>query len=149
LELFKDGIGSPNDEYHTNDQNAGFEHIEEMMKRPQAFFIEIGDYENRPELKFLYTDNDPIFNLASENDMAAPEQKRSCNCCECLYKNNKDAKYCDFCALAFCAKCRNKTRAFPKCSELNSGNICKVCDRKFFIRELIKEKQVEICMKKN
>lgn len=107
LELFKDGLGAQHDEYHSNN-NHGFEDIDEMMNKPQTFIIEIGDYEKGPikELKFQTTNNDPIFSLSNANDRAAPEQKGSCNCCEVMYKSNKDAKYCDFCALAYCSKCR-------------------------------------------
>ena len=127
--------------------NTGYEHIDQMMKRSQKFYIEIGDFslENQVKtLEFTYNRNDEIFNLAEANSAAANKQKGDCNCCEVKYKKISDAKYCDFCALAFCFRCRAKTRVFPMCNDKSQGSICKICDRKFYIRDIIKDKQVQI-----
>jgi len=115
-----------------------------MMTKAQAFFIEIGDFSQENQVKtleFTYDKKDPIFDLAEANNTSTNKQKGECNCCEVKYKKISDAKYCDFCALAFCFRCRAKTRVFPKSGDLSSGHICKVCDRKFFIKEIVKDKQ--------
>ena len=48
--------------------------------------------------------------------------------------------FSQFCTLAFCAKCRYKTRVYPLSEDLSRGDCCKICDRKFFIREMMKDK---------
>ena len=48
--------------------------------------------------------------------------------------------FSQFCTLAFCAKCRYKTRVYPLSEDLSRGDCCKICDRKFYIREMMKDK---------
>jgi hypothetical protein len=49
--------------------------------------------------------------------------------------------YSQYCGNGCCKNCRYKERPFPKMNLGNSsrGDICIVCDRKFYIREMIKE----------
>jgi len=49
-----------------------------------------------------------------------------------------------FCAKTYCAKCRTKRRVFPRSQTREDGDICKVCDRKFFIREMLQENREQI-----
>ena len=49
----------------------------------------------------------------------------------------------DFCALPCCKACIVKQRPFPQVEEgvkTVKGNICKACDRKFYVRAIIKDK---------
>jgi len=61
-----------------------------------------------------------------------------------MIKAIKHASFCEFCSNAFCAKCVYKTRAFPKSETKKRGDICLICDRKFYIHEILKEKNKEI-----
>lgn len=51
--------------------------------------------------------------------------------------------FSDFCGLSVCALCLTKTKPYPCRNENNKnrGTICKVCDRKFFIRDMLKDTQ--------
>jgi len=64
------------------------------------------------------------------------------------FNKNKDGKNCNFCGNLCCSKCRDKKRLFPNKSNTNSklekGDICKVCDRKFFIHEMLQDKNLQI-----
>ena len=100
--------------------------------------------DNKGRKEFHYAFNDPIFMLSDENNDISGLQKPECNCCDEKYKTTKDAKYCQFCAKAFCQKCRYKTKVFPKSDTLERGEICVVCDRKFFIRAILIDKNTQI-----
>ena len=54
--------------------------------------------------------------------------------------------FSQFCTLAFCKECRYKTRKFPMSDEMLRGDVCKICDRKFFIKDMMKERQNKIDM---
>ena len=111
-----------------------------MNLQPQPFLID----NNGTQDEFLFTFNDAIFSLSEPNPNASSIQNPYCNCCKEKYKSGKDIKYCQFCSQGFCPKCLFKTRVFPKSDEKDRGDVCKVCDRKFFIREMLQVKRVEI-----
>jgi len=95
--------------------------------------------------EFHFTHDDDIFSLADKNDNKSANQNANCNCCQKAWNaKNKDIAYCDYCALAYCAKCQYKQRRFPNGKENSLGNICKVCDRKFNLRELLKDRNLQI-----
>ena len=148
LKLFMDGTEKGNDQsfedYPDAGANTGAVAMKQMMQRPQQFVIEMeNNADGTPNIQnFQYTEGDPIFKLSCANDVANSVQNPFCNCCKEKYKSYKDARYCQFCALAFCAKCRFKTRIFPQSVDMSRGDVCKVCDRKFFIKEMIKDKQI-------
>lgn len=54
--------------------------------------------------------------------------------------------YSEFCGLPFCKLCLVKTRPFPMNNPdfKNRGEVCKVCDRKFYVREMIKHSKATI-----
>lgn len=117
---------------------------------------------------FEFSMNDPIFSVQGIQypTKKQEEMQNGCSCCGDCFKNAKDAKQCHFCALSYCSKCRYKTRAFPKAnkalrktetlrgttkeskkdkdSQEDKGDICKVCDRKFFIKEMLQDKNLQI-----
>ena len=63
-------------------------------------------------------------------------QKR-CMPCEFLFVNRGQVVWCQFCGKAACEKCTKKTRPFPNSVKKDRGTCCKLCDRKFFIRNMI------------
>jgi len=52
----------------------------------------------------------------------------------------------DFCGFSVCKLCILKTRPYPIGNDgyKNRGEICKVCDRKFFVREMLKDSLAKI-----
>jgi len=107
--------------------------LQSDQNKPQMFIIANGDKYH----EFQFTYNDAIFELMDPNDGVSANQNPFCNCCKEVYKSYKDAKYCSFCALAYCQKCCNKTKVFPCNRDLDRGDICKVCDRKFHIKTML------------
>lgn len=67
-----------------------------------------------------------------------------------MWKSNKarkEAATCDFCALKCCKSCLAKQRQFPQViteGKSLKGNICRICDRKFYIRSMLGQKHAEI-----
>ena len=62
------------------------------------------------------------------------------------FKSRAEMLFCDFCGQSVCQNCRKKKRLFPlgPVDEETGrlclpGEICKVCDRKFFIRDNVKK----------
>ena len=56
------------------------------------------------------------------------------------------SKYCQFCSGSFCSSCRFKTKQFPKADAEyeDRGDICIICDRKFIIYDILKDKNEQI-----
>ena len=52
----------------------------------------------------------------------------------------------EFCGLPNCKPCIVKTRPFPKSNDdyKNRGSVCKVCDRKFYVKEMVKTSKTKI-----
>ena len=94
------------------------------------------------------------------------QSSKACGCCGKAFKNDKEKKNCNFCALSYCSDCRYKQRAFYKPGserrsrqsqsianrkdiakadkEERKGDICKVCDRKFFLKDIVSDKNLQI-----
>lgn len=47
--------------------------------------------------------------------------------------------YCTFCGFANCVKCTKKTRLYPQqpAGQKERGKVCKLCDRKFLIKDMV------------
>lgn len=61
---------------------------------------------------------------------------------------------CTFCGFGACENCSKKKRFYPGSDIKNGlhelrGTICKLCDRKFFIRKLVDKTSKEINANKN
>ena len=54
--------------------------------------------------------------------------------------------YSEYCGFPFCKLCVLKTKPFPRNNPdfKRRGAICKICDRKFHVREFIKGQKSEI-----
>ena len=61
--------------------------------------------------------------------------------------------YCTFCGLSNCKDCTKKTRIFPNSQpdpetgkRTKRGTICKMCDRKFFVKSIVQvtSKQISV-----
>ncbi|CDW79865.1 UNKNOWN [Stylonychia lemnae] len=99
--------------------------------------------------RFQFDDEDPIF----YREYATPSRNQSnghngCMCCETQFKSAKSPQYCEFCGYPYCKLCLVKTFPFPLNNPdyKNRGDICKICDRKFYIRVMVKasKQQIEV-----
>ena len=82
--------------------------------------------------------------------MTGPNQQKinkqaGCNTCGAKWVKSKELKNsnCQFCGISNCKICLRKTRFFrvqnaQDCSALR-GKCCKLCDRKFIIREMVSD----------
>ena len=85
---------------------------------------------------------------ANSNVLGESVYAVECHCCleEFKVKDKKSKLQCMFCAQIFCAKCRYKSREFPRSRQFpkEKGDCCKICDNKFFIQEMLKDKHLQI-----
>jgi len=52
----------------------------------------------------------------------------------------------EFCGGPYCKTCIIKTRPFPRNNPeyKNRGSICKICDRKFYVKDMVKASKERI-----
>ena len=98
--------------------------------------------------QFEINDKDPIFFLNGPNR----KEIRTGACVSCrdtVFESNSDMKFCHFCGNSNCEKCMQKERMFPR-GRINAdgqkprGQICKLCDRKFLMRQMQLDTSVAI-----
>lgn len=91
---------------------------------------------------------DPIFVSVGPNK----DLKKNHDCYSCklvTFQKEKEMHHCLFCGNANCKDCCQKSRFFPK-AKLDSngdkprGKICKFCERKFLIRQVLLEASAKI-----
>ena len=108
----------------------------------------IGDRE------FVFVEDETILFMEGPID---PQSHRNtpdgCNTCGEKWKKASDltGSHCDFCGFSNCKKCLRKERNFQRPTASNQrvaldksgrekllrGKICKVCDRKFFVSQMV------------
>ena len=113
----------------------------------------IGDQE------FMFDENESIFFLDGPiNPRNYHNTPEGCHTCQEKWKKATDLQgsHCHFCGMSNCKKCMIKTRKFcdrnrgrgsnaGSANELSRskrdlpdrGSICKLCDRKFLIKEMV------------
>ena len=98
--------------------------------------------------QFDLTDKDPIFYLNGPNRKET--KTGSCTTCrETVFESNAQMHFCQFCGNSNCENCLYKERMFPR-GKINAdgqkprGKICKLCDRKFLVRQMQLDTAVEI-----
>lgn len=97
--------------------------------------------------KFDFSPNDSIFKMAEPIDKNNYEKTNTCKSCTKPI-SGKHFKFCKFCGIANCPSCVDRKRVFPKCPKKKTkGEICKLCDRKFYIRKLQQEYSVYLAQK--
>lgn len=103
----------------------------------------IGDRE------FVFNEDERIFFMEGPIDPSNYHNTPDgCNTCGEKWKKASDLQesHCDFCGISNCKKCLRKQRNFKEIiGGLNRsqrgpnkrGMICKLCDRKFFIKQMV------------
>lgn len=76
---------------------------------------------------------------------------KKCLPCDFQFLDKKQMVFCQFCGLSACQDCTKKTRIFAMSTADHTGKrergiICKLCDRKFFIKEMMQKSIKEIEM---
>ena len=93
--------------------------------------------------QIAFDERDPIFLLAKQNSNLTKTPE--CGSCQkVVFKKDKEIIYCQFCGVSNCGNCAYKERPFLKAriqadGKKPRGKICKLCDRKFFVKQLIHE----------
>ena len=101
--------------------------------------------------EYLFDEDEAIFFMDAPINSSLRHNTPSCNSCGENWKSDRDLKdsHCHFCGLSNCKKCLVKTRNFQpkqtgtpqldkKGQEIrNRGTICKLCDRKFLVKEMV------------
>ena len=105
--------------------------------------------------EFEFDENEPIFFMRQPIiNRLFHNTTTGCNTCGTRWTSTKDLldSNCQFCGISNCKNCLKKTRKFfvdEKKSKITGssildkaevGKICKLCDRKFFIREMLEQK---------
>ena len=106
--------------------------------KPNFQTMKIGE-----SLQIPFNERDPIFALAEPY----PNQTKTPECATCktfVFKKDKQIIYCQFCGFSNCKDCALKDRPFPNGNpdargKLPRGPVCKLCDRKFFVKQLTEE----------
>lgn len=94
-----------------------------------------------------------IFEAASKNTKT--QKFDDCQSCkQTTFTKDNQIKYCEFCGKSVCKDCFTKSRPFPKAAldkngERVRGEICRLCDRKFLIRQMLLENQSNAAKKTN
>ena len=117
--------------------------VNELLEASRIFFI--GQRQHVfDELETIFFMDKPISQRDYKNTPA-------CNTCEHAWKNQKELKdsHCHFCGKSSCKDCMKKTRLFrtkktPCKDETERGRICKLCDRKFIIKDMIQGSSTQI-----
>lgn len=95
-------------------------------------------------MRFTYEQDDPIFMLNKPNPEQNPQQ--TCLPCGTPFGKKDEQTICQFCGRGCCKNCTQKSRPFPLAPKDPSGMrlrgpCCKLCDRKFLLRNLMDKTQ--------
>lgn len=125
--------------------------IDVLLESSRKFSI--GDRE------YIFDEEESIFFMEGPiNPRAYHNTSEGCNTCAVPWKKASDLvnSHCTFCGMSSCKSCMTKSRCFqPDKSgqkELDKsgreikirGTICKLCDRKFLVKEMIHTTLTEI-----
>ena len=116
--------------------NPGSNRVNELIEASRVFVI--GNKEH------IFDEMENIFFMDRPIPQRDYKNTPSCNTCEHPWKNQKELtnSHCEFCGKSSCKNCLKKTRLFrqvktPCSDKTKRGRICKLCDRKFFIKDMI------------
>ena len=101
--------------------------------------------------------NDKSENIIFEATGPNKQKNKFPDCTSCkivTFQKDKQINWCQFCGNSVCKDCFTKTRPFPKAAldkngERVRGEICKLCDRKFLVRQMLLESQSNAAKKNN
>ena len=122
-----------------------------LISASRTFFIK--------KLQFEFVGNDKIFHISRAQE--GTRLLKRCMPCDFVFTDKKQMVFCQFCGLSACQECTKKTRIFPgqvmgnstretvKEDKRERGTICKLCDRKFFIKEMMTKSMKDIEMQNN
>ena len=117
--------------------------IDVLLETSRKFVI--GDREHQfDENENIFYMTEPLKKTQYHNTHAG------CNTCATTWKKATDLhnSHCQFCGMSTCKKCLKKTRLFKQIKMTEGaveggpvkrprGQICKLCDRKFLIKDMV------------
>ena len=116
--------------------------MKELLEASRVFVI--------GQREYLFDEMENIFFMDKAINQREMKNTPSCNTCEHAWKNQKELQnsHCHFCGRSNCKECLKKTRLFRAKKETGEerlrGRICKLCDRKFFIKDMVHESSNQI-----
>jgi hypothetical protein len=127
----------------TYDEGKLYANIEKLMEDSKYFML--------GSIKNTFLIQDPIFFRDCPKPAVEYKKIKRCLSCKFEFKSPKEMSFCTFCGNSACLNCCKKTRLYPESIKDQKtgrptarGAICKLCDRKFFIRELVNETLTQI-----
>lgn len=121
--------------------------------------MELDEYSEKTSMFRLGQTNHKINEAGSSVIFEATGPNKSKNkfsdCFSCkvvTFQKEKHILWCTFCGNSVCKECLTKTRPYPKAAldkngERVRGDICKLCDRKFLVRQMLLEVQSNVAKK--
>lgn len=115
--------------------------------------MDLDEYNEKTSMFRLGQTNHKINEVGSNVIFEATGANKSKNktgdCFSCkvvTFQKEKHILWCTFCGNSVCKDCLTKTRPYPKAAldkngERVRGDICKLCDRKFLVRQMLLEAQ--------
>ena len=120
---------------------VGEDTIEVLLQQSRRFMV--------GHVEFTFDNDEPIFFRAGPN--LSQKSIKKCPSCRHPFKNKNEMVYCTYCGLSNCKPCATKTRIYPNSQvdhetgkRTERGTICKLCDRKFFIKDIVRASSKEI-----
>lgn len=97
---------------------------------------------------YALVQEDPIFTCKGPNK----DKSKNPDCFSCklvTFQKESQMVFCCFCGHANCKDCCNKSRFYPRAEldkngEKPRGKICRLCDRKFLIRQVLLQTSADI-----
>ena len=105
--------------------------------------------------EFTFDEHEPIYFMKGPTTERVNTQD-GCNTCSAKWEQAKDLKdsHCQFCGISNCKTCLKKTRPYRAdvqssqvgrpSMENKRGKCCKLCDRKFLVRDMVLSSTNEI-----
>ena len=115
------------------------EQIDDNIAKTQQFRI------GQTSHKIMDSVSQQIF----ETSGPVKKREKSSDCMSCkvvTFQKEKHINWCQFCGQSVCKDCFFKSRPFPKAmlgkdGEQIRGDICKLCDRRFLVRQMLMDVQ--------
>ena len=144
-------VDDPNDDNLSNLELENETEIEEALSKLTNRLESLRGNDKLMRIganQYDLNDKDPIYFTTG------PTKKKTktgacVSCRDYVFQSDNQMHFCQFCGNSNCENCCYKERMYPR-SRINAegskprGKICKLCDRKFLIRQLTLENAVMV-----
>lgn len=133
---FRDSVIFDHDMKKNYRSNRPQNRIDELIEASRVFVI--------GQKEYLYDELENIFFMDKPISQREYKNTPQCNTCQNPWKKQTELQnsHCHFCGKSSCKDCFKKTRMFRAKKDVANeerprGRICKLCDRKFIIKDMI------------